>query len=379
MKHVAVNTRLLLPGKLEGISRFAFEVLSRMVKAHPEVAFSFFFDRAFDSAYLFGDNVKPYIIPPQSRHPILWYAWFHHMLPRKLEQLKPDVFFSPEFYLSTHPTIPQVSVIHDLAYEHFPKDIGKLAAWYCRKYSPKYTEAAKHVLTVSEFSKQDIVQLYGTAPEKITVAYNAAGNQFVPVEKSKQQEIRNTFSQGQPYFHFVGTIQPRKNIENLLMAFDLFKKNFPNPLQLLLVGRKGWKYEAALQAYEQMTHKEAVHFTGFVSDQELSQIYAASNGLCYIPYLEGFGIPLVEAMQTETPIICSNISSLPEVAGQAALQVSPDDLKGISQAMYKLWSDQKFAKSLVQEGRNQREKFSWDLSAKKIWEVLEKASHKVSS
>ena len=143
---------------------------------------------------------------------------------------------------------------------------------------------------------------------------------------------------------------------------------------MLLVGRKGWKYEAALSAYEAMEHKADVHFTGFVSDEELNQIYAASQGLCYIPYLEGFGIPLVEAMQAETPIICSKVSSLPEVAGESALQVSPDDLGEISEAMYKLWSDKHLVENLIQKGRDQREKFNWDKSAERVWEVLEKAS-----
>ena len=197
MKHVAVNTRLLLPGKLEGISRFAFEILTRMVKAHPEVEFSFLFDRAYDSKYIVGENVNAYIIPPQSRHPILWYAWFHYMLPRKLSKLKPDVFFSPEFYLTNHPNIPQVSVIHDLAYEHFPEDINRLASWYCRKYSPRYAQAAKHILSVSEFSKQDIAQLYGTDPNKISVVYNAAGEQFKPIDETSKQAVRDSFSQGQ--------------------------------------------------------------------------------------------------------------------------------------------------------------------------------------
>lgn len=374
MVHVAVNTRLLLPGKLEGISRFAFELLSRVVKSHPDTQFSFLFDRPFDPAYVFGENVHPYVVPPQARHPLLWYSWFHFMVPRKLNKLQPDVFFSPEFYLTSHKSIPQVSTIHDLAYEHHPEDIGKLAARYCRHYSPKYASAAKKIITVSEFSKQDIISTYGTAAEKIEVVYNAAGDQFQLIPKEEKITVREKFSQGKPFFHFVGTIQPRKNLENLLRAFDQFKTKNENPCQLLLVGRKGWKYEGALQAFESMQHKDSVHFTGFVSDEELNQIYASSEGLVYVPYLEGFGIPLVEAMQSETAIISSNVSSLPEVAGDAALMVSPNNPTEIADALNKLWQDKTLRSQLIERGRAQVQKFNWDQSAQKLWEVLLSAS-----
>ncbi|MEL6251055.1 MAG: glycosyltransferase family 1 protein [Bacteroidota bacterium] len=374
MDHVAVNTRLLLPGKLEGISRFAFELLSRVVRSHPNIRFSFLFDRPFDPAYVFGENVHPYVVPPQARHPLLWYSWFHLMVPRKLNKLKPDVFFSPEFYLTSHKNISQVSTIHDLAYEHHPEDIGKLAAQYCRHYSPKYASAAKKIITVSEFSKQDIISTYGTPAEKIEVIYNAAGHQFKPIREEEKKKVRAKFSKGKPYFHFVGTIQPRKNLENLLHAFDQFKSQNENPCQLLLVGRKGWKYEGALKAFESIQHKESVHFTGFVSDEELNQIYAASEALAYVPYLEGFGIPLVEAMQSKTAIISSNVSSLPEVAGDAALMVAPDNPTEIADALYKLWQDKSLRSQLIERGREQVQKFNWDQSAEKLWEVLLSAS-----
>ncbi|MDW3649733.1 MAG: glycosyltransferase family 1 protein [Bacteroidia bacterium] len=374
MDHVAVNTRLLLPGKLEGISRFAFELLSRVVTSHPDTQFSFLFDRPFDPAYVFGENVHPYVIPPQARHPLLWYSWFHLMVPRKLNMLKPDVFFSPEFYLTSHKEIPQVSTIHDLAYEHHPEDIGKLAARYCRHYSPKYAAAAKKIITVSAFSKQDIVNTYGTKADKIEVVYNAAGKQFKPLREEEKAKVREKFSQGKPFFHFVGTIQPRKNLENLLRAFDQFKSQHENPCQLLLVGRKGWKYEGALKAFESMRNKDAVHFTGFVSDEELNQIYAASEALAYVPYFEGFGIPLVEAMQSETAIISSNVSSLPEVAGEAALMVDPRDPAAIADALQKLWQDKVFKSQLIAKGQRQVQQFNWEQSAQKLWEVLLSAS-----
>ena len=372
MAHIAVNTRLLLSDRLEGISRFAFEVLKRLVRDHPEVEFSFFFDRQYHSRFLLGENVRPYVIPPQSRHPLLWYIWFHQMLPRKLNKLKPDVFFSPEFYLTSHPSIPQIPVFHDLAYEHYPEDLGKLAAWYCRRYSPIYAKKASELITVSTFSKRDIARLYNIESDKISVVYNGADPSFHPISEAEQQKVRDKYSHGKPYFHFVGTLNPRKNIESLLQAFDKFKGIAPNDVQLLIVGRKGWQYNEAMQTYEAMQYKEAVRFTGFVEDEVLKQIYGASLGLTYVPYLEGFGIPLIEAMQTEVPIICSDRTAMPEVVGNAAILVDPFDTDEIAAAMQDLYTNKGLRNSLIEHGRRRREIFSWDLTAEKVWEVLEK-------
>ena len=370
MPHIAVNTRLLLSHRLEGISRFAYEVLQRMVQRNPEVQFSFLFDRAYDPDFVFGENVRAYHLPPQARHPVLWHMWFHWQVPRKLNQLKPDLFFSPEFYLSSHRSIPQVPVFHDLAYEHYPKDIAPWASRYCRKYSPIYAKRAAHLLTVSEFSKQDIVDRYQVPKDRISVVYNGASRVFHPLSPDEKHLVRREFSGGKPYFHFVGTLHPRKNIEHLLRAFDRFRDQVDTPVQLLLVGRKGWQYEGAMRTFEAMKHKEDVHFTGFVSDKDLNRLYGASLGLCYVPYLEGFGIPLLEAMQSEVPIICSKLTAMPEVAGDAGILVDPFSLEEISEAMLRVFGEEKLRNNLIEAGKVQREKFSWDRTYERVWGVL---------
>ncbi len=369
-RHIAVNTRLLLSHRLEGIGRFAFEVLSRMVQHNPDVHFSFLFDRKYAPEMVLGENVTPYVIPPQARHPVLWHTWFHFQLPRKLNRLKPDLFFSPEFYLTAHPKIPQIPVFHDIAYEHFPKDIPAFASWHCRRYSPRYAQRASHVLTVSEFCKKDIMDHYGLSADKISVVYNGASRHFFPTNDAQKTAIRAQYTEGKPFFHFVGAIQPRKNIERLLQAFDLFKEATASPAKLLLVGRKGWHYQGALETYEAMRHREDVRFTGYVSDEDLNGIYAASLGLCYVPYFEGFGIPILEAMHSETPVICSAVTSMPEVAGDAALLVDPYSPPAIADALGELWAKPVLRAELVARGKVRRETFSWDRTYELVWEAV---------
>ena len=258
-----------------------------------------------------------------------------------------------------------------LAYEHYPEDIGKWAAHYCRKYSPLYAHKAHSLLTVSEYSKQDIILQYGISPDKISVVYNGVGKEFIPLSPQEQDKIRRKYTGGDAYFLFVGTVQPRKNLDTLLRAFDRFKHRYDSPIKLLIAGRKGWNYQPVEEAYELMQAKEDVIFTGYVEDEELPAVFAGALALCYIPYLEGFGIPLLEAMACDIPILCSHVSSLPEVVGEAAIQVDPFSEEQISEAMAKLYRDSGLREKLIQAGRERRQLFSWDRSYEKVWKVLQ--------
>lgn len=370
VKHIAVNTRLLLKGNLEGIGRFSDEILRRMVLAHPEVRFSFIFDRPFDERYLYADNVEPHVVFPPARHPFLFIAWFEYAVVWKLRRLKPDVFFSPDGYLSLRSKVPQVPVMHDLSFEHFPEDVKKLEAWHYKKYFPRFAKKAKRIVTVSEYTKSDIQALYKVPSEKIDVVYNACGPHFFPIPSEEQQAVRDQFSSGQPYFHSVGAIQPRKNLVNLIAAFDLFKAKSGAPHKLLIVGRKAWNFEEIIHSYAESAYKDDIVFTGYVTDEELNRIYASSFGLCYVPYFEGFGIPLVEAMTCQVPIITANVTSMPEVAGDAALLVDPRQPEEISEAMLRFLNEPELRTQLVEAGKKRIENFSWDRSAERLWEIL---------
>lgn len=375
MRHIAVNTRLLLKDKIEGIGRFAYEILRRMVAEHPETRFTFIFDRPYDESFVFGENVTPRVVYPSLRHPLLWYAGFHASIPYTLSRLKPDVFFSPENYITNHPSIPQVATIHDIDFELRPEDMGnKLHLWYLRRYFRYYAKHATRIMTVSEYSKNNIAELYGVPKEKIHVIYSGCSQVFKPISEAEKQAVRNRFTGGKPYFHFVGTLQPRKNIDNLLLAFDLFKAQCPSDVQLVLVGRKGWKTERTEAIYEQMKHKAAVLFTGFVSEEDVNSLTAASLALCFVSFLEGFGLPPVEAMNSETAVIASRVAAIPEISASAAHYIDPNQPQTIADAMQRLYKDEAYRQSLIENGRKERVRFSLDNSARQTWEVLQRAS-----
>ena len=375
--HIAVNTRFLLPGgHLEGIGRFTFETLRHLVAQYPEVTFHFLFDRAYDARYLLAPNVVPHVLSPPARHPFLFVAWFEGAVALWLARHRPAAFLSPDGFTTLNTRVPRVTVLHDLAFEHFPLDVGLLQRKYYHFFVPLFARASAQVVAVSEATKADIVQTYGIAPAKISVAYNAPADWFRPLPAAAQGAVRQRFSQGQPYFLFVGALQPRKNLANLLRAFDQFKAASPGAAvaQLLIVGRKAWKAGPILDAYQQMHHQSAVHFTGRVSDDELAGLYAAALAAVYVPYFEGFGIPIVEAQASGCPVLTSQVSSMPEVAGPGgALFVDPLDVASIATGLARLWHEPALRQQFVVQGHKNTGRFSWAHSAEVLWQALERA------
>lgn len=369
---IAVNTRFLLPGRLEGIGWYTYEVLRRMVAAHPEVEFLFLFDRPYDSSFLFGPNVTAKVIPPPARHPFLWWLWFELAVPMALKRWKPDVFFSPDTYLSLRTKVPTVMVAHDLAYAHYPEQIPGLARRYYAHFTPKYLAKATQVITVSDFVKRDILAHYSLPPAKIAVVPNACRPGFFPLSEAEQKVVRQRWTGGQPYWIYIGAIHPRKNVPQLIEAFNAFKEAVDSPVQLVLAGRFAWQSGPVKAAYENSPFKDAIQFTGYVEEEELPRLLGAALGLVYVSVFEGFGLPVLEAMECEVPVITSNVSSLPEVAGEAALLVDPKDTAAIAGAMRRLWQDRGLRERLISKGRQQRALFSWDHTAAAVFEILQR-------
>ena len=344
-----------------------------MVAEHPEVEFYFFFDRPYHQKFLFGPNVTPVVLSPPARHPFLFYIWFEFSVARALEKIKPDVFLSTDGLTCLKTNVPRVTVIHDLAFEHYPKDLGLIVRNYLQKFTPQVANASERVIAVSEFTKQDIVKHYKLSSEKIDVVYNDASDFFGPCTEEEAEQTRQTCSKGQPFFMFVGAIHPRKNLVNLFQAFDLFKQQTNSTAKLLIVGRKAWKSDEITKAFNDMKYQSDVIFTGRVSDEELRLLYGAAMANVYVPTLEGFGIPIVEAQKCDCPVITSNVSSMPEVAGEAALLVDPFNVNEIANALVEIWKDKGLRITLQYLGRKNLKRFSWDESAARLWDSILKA------
>ena len=371
--NIAINTRLLIQNKLEGIGWFTYESLKRITVQHPEHHFYFIFDREYNPEFLFSDNITPIIQYPQARHPVLYYTWFEFSIPELLSKIKPDLFLSPDGFLSLKTTVPSMAVFHDLNFEHYPQDIPYWTRRYYRQFFPRYAAKAVRIATVSTYSKTDIVNQYKVDPEKIDVVYDGAHEIYQPLTIPEKERVRNQYSRGLPYFIFIGALHRRKNLINLFRAFDLFKKSNPSAVQLLIVGAKKWWTSDIERAYNQMTYSYDVIFTGRLSVEELSRVLGAALALTYVSYFEGFGIPIVEAFRCDVPVITSNVTSMPEVAGDAALLVDPFNPESIAEALYKAYQYESIRNELISRGQRRKNIFSWQQTADRLWESIEKA------
>ena len=376
---IAINTRLLIKGRIDGISRFTYETVKRMCIEHPEHEFYLLFDRTYDKQFIFANNVKPIVIPVQARHPFLWAIWFHYLLPRVLKSIQADVFVSTDGYALLNPNIAEVDVIHDLNFEHFPEHLPRLVRWYYRKYFPQYAQKATRIATVSEYSKHDIHKLYNVPLERIDVVYNGVSSSFSPLLDIEQHLVRQKYTNGEDFFVFVGTLHPRKNIENLFAAFALFKKETHLKTKLIIVGEAMFLSKGIQSAYDNHEFHNDIIFTGRVTDKEMNYIVGSALAMTYVPLFEGFGIPILEAFACNTPVITSDCTSMPEVAGEAALLCNPEDPKSIAAAMTQLASDKDLQKSLIEKAKEQITVFSWEKTAKGLWESIEKATNTVEN
>lgn len=367
---IAVNTRFLLTSKMEGFGWYTYEVVSRMVRSHPEHTFIFFFDRAFDPSFVFAGNVIPVVLAPQARHPILFRIWFNVSVRRALKKYKADLFFSPDGYLSLTTNVPQIAVIHDINFEHNPEDVPQSALNYLKYYFPKFTRKADHILTVSEYSRQDIITTYGIPESSVSVAWNGASEKFRPADADQKKAAEERFAGGHPYLLFVGALHPRKNVGRLLEAYDQMKQNQPDtPFKLVIVGEQMFSNGASTVHIPENIGQDVL-FTGHLSMDDLVSAMSGASIFTYVPYFEGFGIPLVEAMRCGIPILSGNRTSLPEVAGDAALYCDPFDVGDICAKLTELCGNPSLRDQLGKRALERAGLFSWNHSSDLAWEVI---------
>ena len=372
---IAVNTRFLLQHKLEGIGIYTQEIFKRVVQQMPEHEFYFLFDRTFNREFIFAKNVTPVVVSPQARHPFLWYWWFEKSIPKILKENNIDVFISPDGYCSLSTDIPQIITVHDLAFEHYSTHIPFFVNKYYHYFVPKFCEKATKILTVSEFTKQDIVEKYGINSEKIKVIYNGFETHLTSLKggtRELQDERKVPFRgfSGTPYFIFVGAVHPRKNVLGLLKAFEYFKSTFSHPHKLVIIGRKAWMNTDLENFYQQMKYKEEVIWIEKIERNDLLQIVKDAFALVYASFFEGFGIPIIEAMALGVPVITSTTSSMPEVAGNAAILVNPNNTNEIADAMNLLITNEVLRNELITKGKTRAQDFDWNISAKKVVELI---------
>lgn len=371
---IAVNTRYLLKEGLEGYGYFTKEVTQRLVAMHPDHRFHFVFDRPYDPAFVFSSNVEAHVLSPEVRHPLQWKYWYDVKIPFLLKKIKADVFFSPDGQCSLTSSVPQCIAIHDLGFLHYPETYKKSHVGYLKHYLPKFVKKAASVLTVSTFSKQDIITQYLTPELKVSVVYNGIKETFRPIELEEQNSVKDKYTEGTEYFLYVGAIHPRKNLVSLLKAFSIFKRRLHSSMKLVLAGRLAWKNDEFLELLKTYKYKDDVVMTGYLEETELVKLMASAYAFVYPSLFEGFGVPVAEAMKCRVPVLTSKDSAMEEITEGAALYFDPKNVEDMADKLMRIYKDEDGRKTLIEKGTIVAQKYTWQQTADAVWENIRKAA-----
>ncbi len=297
--------------------------------------------------------------------------WTHLRLSWEMLRRPPDLLFVPAHVLPlVHPR-RSVVTIHDLGFLSHPEAHTRGQNLYLRWSTRHNARAAAHILADSEATRRDLVRHYRTPPEKITVVYPGRDESLAPVtDPAALAAVRRRYGLTGPYLLYVGTLHPRKNLLRLLRAFHRLRPAARN-LQLVLAGKKGWLYDEIFAQVRDLGLGDRVLFPGYVPAEDLPALLGGATAFVYPSLYEGFGFPVLEAMACGTPVVCSNVSSLPEVAGDAALLVDPLDVEALASALARVVDDEGLRRELRARGFEQVRRFSWRRCAEQVLAVLE--------
>ena len=305
--------------------------------------------------------------------------WTQLALPINLwlKKTKPDVFFSPSHYAPRFSPVPTVIYLMDLWHHRHPEQFNKKDLYQLTKWEEYSVKNAKHILTISQFSKSEILDIYKVPENKVTVAYPGYTKFQIPNSKhqinSKIQNIKQKYNIKGDYFLYLGTLQPKKNIEGLIKAFECLIHNSKFIIQLVIAGKKGWQYDKIFDLVKELKLEDKIVFTGFVSEEEKPFLMAGVKAFVFPSFYEGFGIPVLESFNLGVPVMVANAGSLPEVGGKAAIYCDPDNIKSIASALEKVLSlNAKQRNEIINLGYQQAVKFSWEKCTKQVLETLEK-------
>jgi len=297
-------------------------------------------------------------------------VWLGHLLGIHFDALLPDaeLFHATEHLLLPLRRIPTVLTVHDLIFRLFPEHHKRLNLWYLNATMPLYCRHASAIIAVSEATKHDLMRWYGVPAEKITVIHEAAAPHFKPATPEQVAAVRERYGLPEHYILRVGTIEPRKNLERLLDALQLLQRS-DSTIRLVVVGSKGWLYRRFFKKLHGSGLRHTVILTGHVRDTDLPAIYSGATLLVEPSLYEGFGLPLLEAMACGTPVVCSDTSSLPEVAGDAACYFDPRESAAMAEAIGEVWRDSSLRDTMRHNGLLRAAQFSWERAAQETLAV----------
>jgi glycosyltransferase involved in cell wall biosynthesis len=361
-----------------GIGRYTRELMRALLALPADNSYSFFYAsrRRIDESKIRSLKSKTHRLPLHDKW--LMRVWHRLRIPIPVELIvgKVDLFHSPDFTLPpTLPGVPTLLTVHDLSFIRDPDSAWPSLRAFLNKAVPRSVQRATHVLADSQATKDDLIELFATPAEKITVLYSGVELRFAPVrDQAEIDRVCAKYQLPRPFILSLGTLQPRKNYERLIEAFASIVSSVPH--HLVITGGKGWMYETIFGQVKRSGLEGRVHFPGFVDDADLPALYSAADLFAYVSLYEGFGLPLLEAMACGTPVIGSNTSSLLEVIGEAGLQVDPSNVGNITHAVQQMIEQPELRTRSIGLGLERAKLFTWDKAARELLTIYDRIALK---
>lgn len=369
--HLAINAHLLSSAagyRQAGVSGYIEKLLRHLWPIAPHDRWTVYAPRGVTREQLAATQavtLRASHLP--TTHPLARILWEQAIAPPALLRDRPDVLLCPLNVVPLLAPCPTVVTVHDLAFLRF--NLHKPAK---RRYLAALTrlsvKRAAHVITVSEFTRREVLELLDVAPDKVTAIHNGRDDRFKPVDEATIEDFRAARQLPPRFLLFVGTLEPRKNVSTLIKAYARVKDRLGLPL--LIGGGKGWLYDEMFDLVQRLQLEQDVRFLGFVARDDLPLFYAAATAIAYPSLYEGFGFPPLEAMSTGTPVVTSDAASLPEVVGDAALLAPPQSVEALATALVRITGDEALRADLRAKGFVQAQRFSWERAAQETMQVL---------
>ncbi|MGP0129421.1 MAG: glycosyltransferase family 4 protein [cyanobacterium endosymbiont of Rhopalodia musculus] len=285
---------------------------------------------------------------------------------------KPNIIHGTDHYVYPYRKSRKIMTIHDLTFLKYPQYSTTIVQGYLERIKRCLTWTDL-IITFSKSTKQDIIECFNINPERVQITYEASRYSSNEIELDKIELLKKSidYDFSIPYLLFVSTIEPRKNVIALIKAFDYLKEQHKIPHNLILIGKKGWKYQSSFKAIKNSKYQQSIYYLNYLSDELLAFFYAQTEAFIYPSFYEGFGLPVLEAMTLGSPVITSNTSSLPEIAGDAALLINPNDFLELAEAILKVISDSQLRKELTKKGKERAKSFSWERTAQETFKAYQ--------
>lgn len=378
---IGINARYL-QRKLSGIERYIIELIFHLGEIDTQNKYLLFFNKDAPVPTLSTNkNFRSIISSFPTGHRLLRLFWEHLYLCYEIKKHHVSIFHGPAFFVPVFKPkhCKYVVTVHDITFVKYPAAFTWGTRLYYKLLFSRSLQLADAIITDSESTKKDIIQTYHIDPAKISVIYLGLSKPFLEKQEKKRiKEIKERYALPEKYFLFTGVLSPRKNIETMLGAFHLLKKgNAYQAYKLLIVGRRGWLYEGIFAKIAQLQLENEVSFIEYVPEEDLPTFYLLAKAYLFTSLYEGFGLPILEAMASRCPVITSNISSMPEVAGNAALLIDPTKKEEIVSAMKQVIENEKLRKEMQKKGLLQIKKFSWKKTAEETKKIYASLVNKV--